>query len=388
MPTARRTGSVPGGVSSSGSPRSISRATPAPMTTSGRRMRAQPATRARPESAPWPTGPSCWPHSARASRTPRVTRPTAHRSRAWTRQNGGRDGAAALDRLAGFLPEERAGARVGARPRVLVTTVRPRLPADLPVSGDTPAVELRTYVRYRRADGTPVDHGGERGRRHALPRRTGGRAAPGPGRLRRVGVPPRQRPHHHQHGAAGEPDALPPHHQRLSRLQPCLRVLLRPAHPRLPGTRDRGRLRTQNRGQGERGGAAARRAALVPLVRRPHRHGDQHRPLPARRGQVPPDPGHRRDPVAGAQSVLHPDQIDPHPARRSGARSRGPAHRGGGVLLHRDLGPARLEADRARYPPAGPAGRGAPAADRSGHLVRGAGGPRIAGALGRRGAAA
>ena len=26
-----------------------------------------------------------------------------------------------------------------------------------------------------------------------------------------------------------------------------------------------------------------------------HRDGDEHRPLPARRGQVPPDPGHRRD---------------------------------------------------------------------------------------------
>ena len=49
---------------------------------------------------------------------------------------------------------------------------------------------------------------------------------------------------------------------------------------------------------------------------------------------------------------------------------------------------ARLEADRAGYSPAGPAGRGAAAADRHGHPVRGAGGAGAAGALGRRGAAA
>ena len=37
----------------------------------------------------------------------------------------------------------------GAPPRVLVTTVRSRLPVDLAVFGDTPPVELRTPVRYR-----------------------------------------------------------------------------------------------------------------------------------------------------------------------------------------------------------------------------------------------
>ena len=43
----------------------------------------------------------------------------------------------------------------------------------------------------------------------------------------------------HQHGAAGEPDALPAHDQPVSGVQPRLRVLLRPADPRLPRARDR-----------------------------------------------------------------------------------------------------------------------------------------------------
>ncbi len=155
VPTARRHGSVPGAASSSASssrptrpPRSKSRAAPAPAATRGRRTRAQPATSASPVSVPWPTGPSCWPQRASASRTPSVISPTAHRSRAWTRQNGGREGAGRLAREAGFLAASRAGARVEAPPRVLVTTVGPRLVPDLVVFADTRPVEMRTCVRY------------------------------------------------------------------------------------------------------------------------------------------------------------------------------------------------------------------------------------------------
>ncbi len=84
-------------------PPSQSSATPAPTATSGRMTRAQPATSASPVSMPWPTGPSCWPQSASAARTPRVISPTAHRSRAWTRQNGGRAGAGPLGTGGWFL---------------------------------------------------------------------------------------------------------------------------------------------------------------------------------------------------------------------------------------------------------------------------------------------
>src|SRR5271156_2570324 len=97
-------------------------------------------------------GPSCLPQSASASRTPRVISPTAHRSLPWTRQNGGRGGGICWPRAAGFLVERAAG-RDAVRPRVLVTTVRSRLAADLVVfvdtSGGSRPVERRTHVRYR-----------------------------------------------------------------------------------------------------------------------------------------------------------------------------------------------------------------------------------------------
>src|SRR5271170_4891992 len=99
-------------------------------------------------------GPSCLPQRASAKRTPSVISPTAHRSRAWRRQNGGRGGGAGgrLARLAGFLVVRAAG-RAEAPPLVLVTTVRSRLLADLVLFVDTSvntvAVELRTCVRYR-----------------------------------------------------------------------------------------------------------------------------------------------------------------------------------------------------------------------------------------------
>ena len=53
-----------------------------------------------------------------------------------------------LARLAGFLVVRAAG-RAAVPPRVLVTTVRSRLLADLVLFVDTSPVELRTYVRYR-----------------------------------------------------------------------------------------------------------------------------------------------------------------------------------------------------------------------------------------------
>ena len=59
--------------------------------------------------------------------------------------------------------------------------------------------------------------------------------------------------------------ALPLDDQPLPRLQPRVRLLLRPAHPRVPGPRHRRRLRPPHRGQGQRGRAAARRAARAAL---------------------------------------------------------------------------------------------------------------------------
>ena len=117
------------------------------------------------------------------------------------------------------------------------------------------------------------------------------------------------------------------HDQRLPRLQPRLRLLLRPADPRLPRVRDRRRLRPQDRRQGQRRRTAAGRAGVAAVDGRVHRHGHQHRPVPAGRGQVPPDPGHRRRARRGGQPLLHPHQVHPDPARprpagRAAARGR------------------------------------------------------------------
>ena len=62
----------------------------------------------------------------------------AHRSRDWTRQNGGRAGGGGAARVLRFLAGVRALAREEPRARVLVTTVGSRLLADLVVFADTP----------------------------------------------------------------------------------------------------------------------------------------------------------------------------------------------------------------------------------------------------------
>ena len=76
--------------------------------------------------------------------------------------------------------------------------------------------------------------------------------------------------------------------------------------------------------------------------RRAHRHGDQHRPLPARRGQVPPDPGRRPDAGRGPQPVQHPDQVDAGPARPRPPGGGGRADVGARSTFDRHARPRRL----------------------------------------------
>ena len=112
-------------------------------------------------------------------------------------------------------------------------------------------------------------------------------------------------------------------------------------------------------------------------------------PVPARRGQVPPDPGHCGDAVGGPEPVQHPDQVDPHPARYRNCWPRRPGRTDVTVSFSvGTLGPRGVEADRAGHSPAGQADRGAAAPDRGRHLLRRAGRARTAGTLRRRGAAA
>ena len=96
-----------------------------------------------------------------------------------------------------------------------------------------------TNIRSLASGHVALAHGRGRAARRAVRRRGDRRAPRRAGRVPGPRVLPRPLPHHHQPGAGGEPHAVPPHHQRLSRLQPRLRVLLRPPHPPLPRVRHR-----------------------------------------------------------------------------------------------------------------------------------------------------
>ena len=60
---------------------------------------------------------------------------------------------------------------------------------------------------------------------------------------------------------------LPLHDQRVQGLQPCLHLLFRAADARVPGARQRAGLRAADRGEGQRGGAAAGRARPAAVAR-------------------------------------------------------------------------------------------------------------------------
>ena len=226
-----------------------------------------------------------------------------------------------------------------------------------------------------------MDPGRPRGSGRPVPRRDGAQTPHRDRRLPWPRVPARERPQHHQHRAGGGGDALPPHDQRLPRVLARLRLLLRPPDPRVPRPRHRRGLRHQDRGQGERGRAAPGRAPVLEVGRRAHRHGHQHRPVPGRRRQVPPDPGHHRRPERGPQPVQHSDQVDPGAARPRGPGRRRRPHRRPPQPLDRHPRPGRLAADRAGNATAGQAGgRGAPA-QRGRDPLRRPGGPGAARAL-------
>ena len=78
--------------------------------------------------------------------------------------------------------------------------------------------------------------------------------------------------------------------QRLSRLHPCVHILLRPPDPRIPRLRHRRRLRPQDRRQDQCGREAAGRARRSAMARRAGGDGHEHRSVPARRGEVPAHP--------------------------------------------------------------------------------------------------
>ena len=149
---------------------------------------------------------------------------------------------------------------------------------------------------------------------------------------------------------AGLADAVPAHDQRLSRLHARLRLLLRAPDASLPRPRRRRRLRAQDRRQGQRGRTPPGRAAFAEVAGRPHRHGHQHRSLPAGRGPLPSHARTDRGALTGAQPVLDPDEVDDDPPRPRPARRGRETHDGRRQLLDRHARRARLAHAPSRAP--------------------------------------
>ncbi len=92
---------------------------------------------------------------------------------------------------------------------------------------------------------------------------------------------------------------------------------------------------TEDRREGQRGGAAAGELLAAPVGRAPHRDGHEHRPVPARRGQVPADARDHRGARRARQPVLDPHQVARSSSATSTCSSRPRAHRRAGQPLDR-----------------------------------------------------
>ena len=186
-------------------------------------------------------------------------------------------------------------------------------------------------------------------------------------------------PADHQQGAGRHPP-VPLHHQRLPGVQPRLHLLLRPARPTTTSTSTSGdgfeRQIVVKVNAVERAPGRARPPAVGG---RADRHGHQHRPVPALRGQVPPH--------AGASSRCWPrpaTRSRSSPSRRWSLRDAdllAEASRRTDVSVNLSIGTLDTDVWRATEPgtphPA-PAARGGGPAAGGGRAVRGAGGARPA----------
>ena len=147
----------------------------------------------------------------------------------------------------------------------------------------------------------------------------------------------------------------------LPGLHPCVLVLLRPRHARVPRPRRGARLRFADRREDQRRRRAREGAAAGHVAARPGHARHQHRPLPARRG---PLPAHARD-RRRAHRIGHA-VLDPHEGHAAAAGSSAAAGCRGiraGVARDVDRGVRRRASARRR---AGHAVGGGAARDRAG----------------------
>ncbi len=150
-------------------------------------------------------------------------------------------------------------------------------------------------------------------------------------------------------------DALPLDDQPLQGMHSCLRLLLCPPHPQVPGLRRRPGLRARDRGQGQCARGAARRAGTPLLEARARRARHQHGPLSMGRGSLPADAGdlggaaRRREPVLGADQVSAAAARPAADARdRASARASAPACRSRPSTRGHGGRPSRIRPTRER----------------------------------------
>ena len=96
--------------------------------------------------------------------------------------------------------------------------------------------------------------------------------------------------------ARGIRDAVRLDGEPVSRMQSCVRILLRSGHARVPRPRRGARLRLADRRQDQRRRGAPQRTRARHVAARPGHARHEHRPVPARRGPLPAHAGDRLGP--------------------------------------------------------------------------------------------
>ncbi len=184
---------------------------------------------------------------------------------------------------------------------------------------------------------------------------------------------------HHHHPQPVARHLLRPLGEPLSRLRARLRLLLRPADPRLYGPVARPRLRIQALRQAECRRASGGGVVQARLRAALDRHRHQHGPLSADREDAPDNARDPRSARAGEPSRGHRDEVGTGDARHRYPTAHGGQGTGAGGRLRHHHGPASGAHDGAARGDARQAFRRRTAADGGGRADDGDDGPIIPG---------